>query len=189
VVEQTVDAVSSATAAVGVAADAVSSATPAVEGAAEAAASVGTVIMNLNFLGLFRAIFVSGKELINSTLSDFALKLEVPLVNSFIDNLVLPSDSFQMFMQIFIVIAEILIGLALIGGLFTTPASAASLILQAMFVMTTGLYLSTFWMVFAAIALLIGAGRTLGLDYWVMPVLKRKWKNIGWVKKWYLYHD
>lgn len=189
VVEQTVDAVSSATAAVGVAADAVSSATPAVEGAAEAAASVGTVIMNLNFLGLFRAIFVSGKELINSTLSDFALKLEVPLVNSFIDNLVLPSDSFQMFMQIFIVIAEILIGLALIGGLFTTPASAASLILQAMFVMTTGLYLSTFWMVFAAIALLIGAGRTLGLDYWVMPDLKRRWKNIGWVKKWYLYHD
>lgn len=188
-VGQTVDAVSSATAAVSAAADAVSSATPAVEGVAEAAASVGTVIMNFSFLGLFRVIFVSGKELINSTLSDFALKLEVPLVNSFIDNLVLPDDSFQMFMQIFIVIAEILIGLALIGGLFTTPASAASLILQAMFVTTTGLYLSTFWMIFAAIALLIGGGRTLGLDYWVIPVLKRKWKNIGWVRKWYLYHD
>lgn len=150
---------------------------------------MGSVIINFNFLSLFRVIFVSGKELIDSTLSDFALKLDVPLVNSFIDNLVLPNESVQMFMQIFIVVAEILIGLALIGGLFTTPASAASLILQAMFVTTTGLYLSTFWMVFAAIALLIGAGRTLGLDYWVMPALKRKWKNIRWVRKWYLYHD
>lgn len=189
VVQMAADAVSSATATASAAADAVSSATAVVEGSAEAAASVGSVIINFNFLSLFRVIFVSGKELIDSTLSDFALKLDVPLVNSFIDNLVLPNESVQMFMQIFIVVAEILIGLALIGGLFTTPASAASLILQAMFVTTTGLYLSTFWMVFAAIALLIGAGRTLGLDYWVMPALKRKWKNIRWVRKWYLYHD
>ncbi len=192
IIQKTVDAVSSATAAtaaVSATVDAVSSATAAVEGGAEAAATVGSVLMNFNFLGLFRVIFVSGKELINSALSDFALKLDVPLVNWFIDNLVLPNDSVQMFMQVLIVIAEILIGLALIGGLFTTPASAASLILQAMFVTTTGLYMSTIWMVFAAIALLIGAGRTLGLDYWVMPALKRKWKNVGWVRKWYLYHD
>ena len=92
-------------------------------------------------------------------------------------------------MQIAIVLAEILIGLALIGGLFTTPASAASLVLQAMFVTTTGLYLSTFWMVFAGIAVLVGGGRIFGLDYYVMPALKRKWKNVKWVRKWYLYND
>lgn len=40
-------------------------------------------------------------------------------------------------MQSFIVAAEILIGLALIGGLFTFPAAGFSLILQAMFVTTT----------------------------------------------------
>lgn len=180
------DAVSSAT---GAAADAVTSATAAAEGAVEAVKSVGTAILNFDFLGLFRAIFVSGKDPVHSTISDYAFKLDVPLVNWFIDNLILTNDSVQMFMQIFIVAAEILIGLALIAGLFTTPASAASLILQAMFVTTTGLYLSTFWMVFAGIALLIAAGRTLGLDYYAMPVLKRKWKNVRWARKWYLYHD
>lgn len=177
------DAVSSAT---GAAADAVSSATGAV---GEAVRSVGTAILNFDFLGLFKAIFVSGKAPAESTLADYAFKLDVPLVNSFINNLILPNESVQMFMQIFIVVAEILIGLALIGGLFTTPASAASLILQAMFVTTTGLYLNTFWMVFAAIALLIAAGSTLGLDYYAMPALKRKWKNVKWARKWYLYHD
>ncbi len=187
------DAVSAATAvaesAASTASDAVSAATAVAEGSAEAVASAGTAIIDFNFLGLFRAIFVSAKEPIKSTLEDFAFLLDVPLVKWFVNTLILPNESVQMFMQIFIVIAEILIGLALIGGLFTTPASAASLILQAMFVTTTGLYLSTFWMVFAAIALLIGAGRTLGLDYWVMPALKNKWKNVRWARKWYLYHD
>lgn len=183
------DAVSAATNAANAASDAVSSATAAAEGAAEAVASAGTAIINFDFLGLFRAIFVSAKEPIESSLNDFAFLLDVPLVKWFVNTLILPNESVQMFMQIFIVVAEILIGLALIGGLFTTPASAASLILQAMFVTTTGLYLSTFWMVFAAIALLIGAGRTLGLDYWVMPVLKNKWKTVRWARKWYLYHD
>jgi len=183
------DAVSAATNAANAASDAVSSATAAAEGAANAVASAGTAIINFNFLGLFRAIFVSAKEPIESTLEDFAFLLDVPLVKWFVNTLILPNESVQMFMQIFIVIAEILIGLALIGGLFTTPASAASLILQAMFVTTTGLYLSTFWMIFAAIALLIGAGKTLGLDYWVMPALKNKWKTVRWARKWYLYHD
>jgi len=175
------------------AADAVSSATGAAGGTADAAAgaaaSVGTTIMNFNFLGLFHAIFVSGKPLASSTISDYAFMLDVPFVNWIVGKLILPYDGMQMFMQIAIVIAEILIGLALIGGLFTTPAAAASLILQAMFVTTTGLYLSSFWMIFAGIAMLIAAGRILGLDYWVMPVLKEKWKHVKWVRKWYLYND
>ena len=187
------DAVSSATAAVAdaisaatsVAADAASAATPA----AEAVGSVGKAIINFDFLGLLRVLFVSGKDPANAALGDYAFKLDVPLINRMIDDLILPSESFTMFMQIAIVLAEILIGLALIGGLFTTLASAASLVLQAMFVTTTGLYLSTFWMVFAGIAVLIGGGRIFGLDYYVMPVLKKKWKNVKWVRKWYLYND
>jgi len=187
------DAVSSATAAVAdaisaatsVAADAASAATPA----AEAVGSVGKAIINFDFLGLLRVLFVSGKDPANAALGDYAFKLDVPLINRMTDDLILPSESFTMFMQIAIVLAEILIGLALIGGLFTTLASAASLVLQAMFVSTTGLYLSTFWMVFAGIAVLIGGGRIFGLDYYVMPVLKKKWKNVKWVRKWYLYND
>ncbi|AEY67119.1 NAD(P)/FAD-dependent oxidoreductase [Clostridium sp. BNL1100] len=171
--------------------EAVSSATTAGggEAVAEGINKIGTTIINFDFLHLFRVIFVSGKQLAESALSDFAFRLDIPLMNTFVYKVILANDSIQMFMQISIVIAEILIGLALIGGLFTTPASAVSLILQFMFVCTTGLYLGTFWMIFAGIAVLIGAGRTFGLDYYVMPFLKRQWKKLPVVRKWYIYND
>ena len=169
-------------------ADAVSAATGVAEGAV-AAVSSGTLIFNWNILGLFRMIFVSGTELASSTISDFAFKLDVPVMNWFLERFVTPNDWMQLAMQIFIVLAEILIGLALMGGLLSSPAAAFSLVLQIMFVCTTGLYLSTFWMVFAAIAVLIGAGRTFGLDYYAMPALKKLWKKIPIVRKSYLYQD
>ena len=134
-------------------------------------------------------MFVSEKEVAQSTLSDFAFKLDIPLMNWFVDSFVLASGGMQVTMQTTIVIAEILIGLALIAGLFTTPAAAFSLLLQFMFVCTTGLYLGTFWMIFAGIAVLIGGGRTFGLDYYVMPVLKEAWKKIPLVRKLYIYND
>mgnify|MGYP000845329172 CR=1 FL=1 len=171
------------------ASDAVSGATGAGEGVAEGANQIGTVIFDFDFLGLFSAYFVSGKELAHSTLSDLAFKMDIPLLNWFIDTWIIPNDGMQILMQTFIVVAEILIGLALIGGLFTFPAAGFSLILQAMFVTTTGLYLGTFWMIFAGIAVLIGAGRTFGLDYYAMPALKKAWKKIPIVRKSYLYHD
>lgn len=170
----------------GAAVDAVTAATSEV---VEGVASVGTVVFSNKILGMFDAIFVSGSELAHSTLNEYAFRLDVPLINWFVNTLVLPNEGMQMFMQISIVIAEILIGLALMGGWFTAPASAVSLVLQFMFVCTTGLYLGTVWMVFAAIAVLIGAGRTLGIDYYFMPFLKRQWRKIPVVRKWYLYHD
>ena len=166
-----------------------SGATEAVSQAGQAAAHVGATIFNFDFLGLFHIFFVSGKDIAQSTLSDLALKIDIPLMNWFVSTFILPNDTMQVAMQIFIVFAEILIGLALIGGLFTFPAAGFSLILQFMFVTTTGLYLGTFWMIFAAVAVLIGAGRTFGLDYYVMPVLKRGWKKMPIVRKSYLYHD
>ncbi len=166
-------------------ADAVASSTQA---AGEAVAQ-GTAIFNFNILGLFDAMFVSGKTLAESKLADYAFKINMPIMNWFVDNVILSSDSMQVFMQCTIVIIEILIGLALIGGLFNMLSSGVSLVLQFMFVCTTGLYLSTFWMIFAGIAVLIGGGRVFGLDYYVMPFLKKKWKNVKFAKKWYLYHD
>ncbi|HEY5585408.1 MAG TPA: NAD(P)/FAD-dependent oxidoreductase [Ruminiclostridium sp.] len=162
----------------------------ATSGAAqEVAKSVGTIILNFNFLNLFHIIFVSGKNLSESVLSDYAFKINVPLMNWFVDKLILPYNWVQIFMQAFIVIAEILIGLALIGGLFTTPASAFSLVLHGMFVCTTGLFLGTFWMIFAAIAVLFGAGRAFGLDYYAMPYLKKQWRKLPFVKRLYIYND
>ena len=180
------DAMSSATGATTTVTDAVTSATGAVT---QAAAAVGHALINFDFLGLLQILLVSGKDLAHSALGDFAIKLNIPIMNWFLEKTVLQSDGMQLFMQIFIVIAELLIGLALIGGLFTFPASAASLVLQFMFITTTGLYLNTVWMIFASIACLFGAGRTIGLDYYAMPYLKRQWKKVRWAKKWYLYND
>ena len=156
--------------------------------AGDAAETAGEIIFNLNFLNLFQAWFVTGKTLMESGLEDFAFKINMPLMNWFVDNVVLSSDQVQIVMQISVVAFEILIGLALIAGLFTTIAAAVSVALQIMFVMTTGLYLHTVWMLFGGIALLF-SGSTFGLDYWVMPWLKKWWSNRKFVKKWYLYHD
>jgi len=151
--------------------------------------SSGVSIFDFDIFETIRVMFVSGKELIESGLSDFALKIDFTPMTWFIDKFVMGNDSLQIVMQIGIVVAEILIGLALIGGLFTFISSAASLVLQAMFILTTGLYLSTFWMIFAAIAVLIGGGSTLGLDYYAIPALKRGWGKLKFVRKWYVYHD
>lgn len=180
------DAVTAATGAATSVADAVTAATGAVT---DAVASVGTVIMNWDIFGIFKLIFVSGKSLAESTIADYAFKVDIPVMNWFINTFILPYDWVQIGMQSFIIIAEILIGLALIGGLFTTPSSALSLVLLSMFVTTTGLYLSSFWMVFAAIAMLWGAGSIFGLDYYTTPLLKKVWQRLGWVRRLYIYHD
>lgn len=181
------DVVTAASGATGAVTDAVTAASGVVE--AVAGSSIGEVLINFNFLGLVKFILISGKELAHSTISDYAFKLDIPIMNWFVDKVILPNDGMQLFMQVFIVIAEILVGLALMGGLFTTPAAAFSLVLQFMFVCTTGLYLGTFWMIFASIAVLIGAGRTLGLDYYVMPRLKEFWKKLPLIRKMYIYND
>ncbi|MFA7502747.1 MAG: pyridine nucleotide-disulfide oxidoreductase, partial [Anaerovoracaceae bacterium] len=146
-------------------------------------------IFNWNFFGLVRAMFVSGNELAASSIGDFAFKLDIPLMNSFLNTFVLASSGTQVAMQGFIVIAELVLGLLLIAGLFTTPAAAISLILQLMFVCTTGLYLGTFWMIFAGVAVLIAGGRSFGLDYYVLPAMQKRWKKIPLVERLYLYND
>lgn len=186
------DAVASATSEAGTAAagaaDAVASATGAAGAAGEAVAN-GIAVFSYHILGLFDATFVSAKALTGATLADYAFKIDFAPMNWFVNNVIIPNGGLQLFMQRAIVIAEILIGLALIGGLFNFLSSAASLVLEVMFVCTTGLYLSTFWMIFAAIAVLVGGGRTLGLDYYFMPWLKKQWKKLPFIRKWYLYND
>ncbi len=181
----TSDAVSSATNAAASASDAVTAAT----GAASSAPAAGTVILNWDIFGIFRMIFVSGKSLAKSTIADYAFKVDIPVMNWFINTYILPFDWLQLAMQIAIVAAEILIGLALIGGLFTPLVGALSIALLCMFITSTGLYLSTFWMLVAAVAMLWGAGSIFGLDYYTTPLLKKGWKRFGWVRRLYIYHD
>lgn len=170
-VAQAVDAVASATSAAG---DAVGQ---------------GVAMFSYHILGFIDATLVTAATPATSTIADYAFKLDVAPITWLVQNWILPNDGVQMFMQIMIVVLEILLGLALIGGCFTFLSSAATLVLQFMFVTTTGLYLSTFWMIFAAVAVLIGGGHTFGIDYYLIPFLKKHWKNVRFVRKWYLYND
>jgi NADH dehydrogenase len=179
------DAVSAATDVVSAATDAISAATDAVSAASgavgSAAASFGKVLVDINLFNQIRFLLVNAGE--------YAFKVQVVLVDFIINNLVLPFTGMQMAFQITIVICEILIGLALMGGLFTTLAALVSLLLQCMFLTSTGLYMTSWWMMFAGFAMLFSGGRVLSLDYYVMPWLKKKWKKIPFIRKWYLYHD
>jgi NADH dehydrogenase len=87
------------------------------------------------------------------------------------------------------VIAEILVGLMLIVGLFSALASLVS-IAMGMMIWTSGMApTEMLWYLAAGIALIGGSGSTFGMDYYVLPILKKYWKSIGWVKKSYLYVD
>jgi len=91
--------------------------------------------------------------------------------------------------QTSMVIAEILVGLLLIVGLFTALASLMS-IAMGMMIWTSGMApTEMLWYLAAGIALIGGSGSTFGLDYYVLPFLKKHWKSIEFVKKSYLYTD
>ena len=91
--------------------------------------------------------------------------------------------------QTLVVGVECLIGLALIGGLFTFPAAGVSIIMCFVFIFSGLFSWSQVWFIFAAFLLLGGAGRTLGLDYWVQPWLKKWWNRTALAKSTYLYFD
>ncbi len=89
-------------------------------------------------------------------------------------------------MQAMVVVMEIAIGLALIAGLFTFLVSIVSVVLTFNFILSAMAGPEILWYTFGSIALLSGAGRVFGLDYYVMPWLKKKWKNTKFARKTYL---
>jgi NADH dehydrogenase len=94
-------------------------------------------------------------------------------------NIMIPNPDIAIWFQRMVVFTEICIGLALLAGLFTFLASAASAFLVVNFVLSAMAGWDILWYFFGAIALMSGAGRTFGLDYWVMPWISdqlSKWR-------------
>ncbi len=149
------------------AADAAATATGAAAGAADGAATAVQHLINIDWSWL--GIFLDKSD------SSMTFRIKFFLVDWIVNGWVLATDGWAMFFQIFIVILEILVGLAIFSGTFTFLSSIASLGLIAMFVTTTGMYDTTWWMLFAGIAMAAGAGRAFGLDHWVLPYLGRVW--------------
>jgi NADH dehydrogenase len=91
--------------------------------------------------------------------------------------------------QTIMVLAEIVIGLCLIAGLFTFLSSVISVGMTVAIALTGMADASILWFFFGGIALIGGSGSTFGLDYYVLPWLKAHWKKIGLVQKSYMYFD
>jgi NADH dehydrogenase len=91
--------------------------------------------------------------------------------------------------QVLITCAEVGIGLALIGGIFTAPAAVVSLGLSTMFLIGAMAGKEILWYMAVSIVMIGGAGRAFGLDYWVMPWIKRIWNKIPFAKKLYIFMD
>ncbi|MDD2482499.1 MAG: FAD-dependent oxidoreductase [Lutispora sp.] len=104
----------------------------------------------------------------------------------FMDTVVTPN---AMLFQTSVVVMEILIGLALIAGLFTFLASIASMGLVANFILSAMAGYDILWYVFAAIVLMGGAGRTFGLDHYVIPWIKKWWTGTKFAREHQLYFD
>lgn len=93
----------------------------------------------------------------------------------------MPNQEVALFMQKFMTIVEILIALAIIVGLFTWLANAATIVLVVMFCLSGMFYWVNIWFLFVAFALMNGSGRAFGLDKWVVPWLQRTLGN-WWYK-------
>jgi len=115
--------------------------------------------------------------------------LQTTPVSWFLQNVVFASCQSEMFFQFLIVGFELLVGLALIAGLFTSLASLGAIFVGGLNLITVGLSIYHVWVPFAGIAFLFTGGKVLSLDYYVMPWLAKRWRNIPFIKKWYLYND
>jgi NADH dehydrogenase len=87
------------------------------------------------------------------------------------------------------VLGEIVVGLCLIGGLFTAVASVISIAMGLMIWASGMAPNEMLWYMVAGVATIGGSGSTFGMDYYVLPFLKKHWKRLGFVKKWYLFTD
>ncbi len=86
----------------------------------------------------------------------------------------IPNVEVALFFQKFMTIVELAIGLALIFGLFTWLASAATIALVVSFSLSGMFYWVNMWFIPVAMSLMNGSGRAFGLDYYVIPWIQRK---------------
>ncbi|MBK5201163.1 MAG: FAD-dependent oxidoreductase [Spirochaetaceae bacterium] len=93
------------------------------------------------------------------------------------------------FFQVMITFSEVGIGLALIAGLLTGPAAVVSLGLSTMFLIGALAGKEIIWYMAVSIVMIGGAGRAFGLDYWVMPWIKKTWNKIPFAKRLYIFMD
>ena len=123
-----------------------------------------------------------------SAVAEGAAEAVTPILSSMpgfyeaIMKVMIPNQTMAHLFQIMVVCIEIGIGLALIAGLFTWIAGAASAFMTINFILSAMAGWNILWYTFGGIALMSGAGRTFGLDYYVMPWITKVASN-WWIGK------
>ncbi len=112
----------------------------------------------------------------------------MPEFYEFFMKIFMPNAEIAVWSQRIVVLVEIGIGLCLIAGLFVFLASAASAFMTVNFILSAMAGWDILWFTFGSIALMSGAGRTFGLDYYVMPWINNLIGNI-WMGKRKPIHD
>ncbi|NDL66564.1 NAD(P)/FAD-dependent oxidoreductase [Anaerotalea alkaliphila] len=103
-----------------------------------------------------------------------------------------PEGGFTTLASVFqaaMVVGEVIVGLLFLAGLFTALASIASILMGAMIWASGMAPAEMLWYLAAGVALIGGSGSVFGMDYYVLPFLKKHWKRLGFVNKWYLFTD
>lgn len=108
---------------------------------------------------------------------------EIPSWYATIMQFMMPNPEVAVWFQRIVVLIEIGMGLCLIAGLFTFIFSAVSAGMVVNFILCAMAGWDILWYFFGAIALMGGAGRTFGLDYYVMPWITRIADNFWHGKK------
>jgi NADH dehydrogenase len=93
------------------------------------------------------------------------------------------------FFQLMVVVVEMAVGFALIGGLFTWWAAVVSIVLCLVFTFSGMFAWNQVWFLFAGFLMLGGAGRAFGLDCWVVPFFKKWWNGTRLARRHYWYLD
>lgn len=112
----------------------------------------------------------------------------MPKIYEKIMQIFMPNAEIAVWAQRVVVLVEIGIGLCLIAGLFTFLASAVSAAMTVNFILSAMAGWDILWYTFGSIALMSGAGRTFGLDFYVIPWINEIAGNL-WMGKRRPIHD
>lgn len=125
------------------------------------------------------------------TASEYANPIlkEIPGWYSAIMQFMMPSPEVAVWFQRIVVLIEIGMGLCLIVGLFTFIVSAVSAGMTINFILCAMAGWDILWFTFGSIALMGGAGRIFGLDYYIMPWITRLADNFWHGKKQPIYKN
>ena len=133
----------------------------------------------------------SGASATTETATEFATPIlkEVPGWYAAIMQIMMPNPEVAVWFQRLVVLLEMGMGLCLIVGLFTFIFSAVSAGMVVNFILCAMAGWDILWYFFGSIALMSGAGRTFGLDYYIMPWITRLADNFWHGKKQPMYKN